>query len=124
MAKPLLEVHEFLWVVTARLVGGTGYQLGVVAVRGRWQSLWAEYRAASHWPQIIAGSVCATYLAMMLWLGGYKYTSASVAAILNETAAIFILILAAMFLKDRLRMMQWAGAVLAMLGVVLVVMPE
>lgn len=124
MAKPLLEVHDFLWVVTARLVGGTGYQLGVVAVRGRWESLWAEYRAASHWPQIIAGSVCATYLAMMLWLGGYKYTSASVAAILNETAAIFILILAALFLHDRLRMMQWAGAVLAMLGVVLVVMPE
>lgn len=62
-----------------------------------------------------------TYISMLLWLAGYKYTSASVAAVLNETAAVFILVLAAIFLRDRLKPVQLAGAGLAVSGVLLVV---
>lgn len=62
-----------------------------------------------------------TYISMLLWLAGYKYTSASVASVLNEMAAVFILILAAIFLHDRLKRAQLAGAALAISGVLLVV---
>lgn len=121
IAKPLLEHYDFLWVVSVRLAGGVIGMLVVVAVRRNAADLWRAYRGVRHWPAILIGSVMGTYVAMLLWLAGYKYTLASVAAVLNETAAVFILILAAIFLKDRLRGVQLLGSAVAAGGVALVV---
>jgi len=121
IAKPLLEQHAFLWVVTLRIVGGLLGMGLYLAWQNEWRALWQAYRGVRHWPHILAGTVTGAYLSMMLWLAGYKYTQASIAAILNEMAAVFILILAAIFLQDRLRPRQWAGSAAAAAGVVLVV---
>ena len=122
MAKPMLALHDFLWVVWLRVVAGVAGLLVVVAIRRNAGALRSEYRAVRHWPQVIAGSVAGTYLSMMLWLAGYKYTSASVAAVLNETAAVFIVLLAVLFLHEKVGRRQIAGIVLAMLGVSLMVL--
>ena len=122
MAKPMLALHAFLWVVWLRVLAGVAGLLVVVAIRRNAGALLAEYRAVRHWPQVIAGSVAGTYLSMMLWLAGYKYTSASVAAVLNETAAVFIVLLAVLFLHEQVGGRQIAGIVLAMLGVSLMVL--
>lgn len=124
IAKPLLQTYDFLWVVSVRLAGGVIGMLVVVAVRRNAGTLWRAYRHVRHWPSILIGSVMGTYVAMLLWLAGYKYTLASVAAVLNETAAVFILILAAIFLKDRLRGVQLLGTAVAAGGVALVVWPS
>lgn len=122
MAKPMLALHAFLWVVWLRVVAGVAGLLLVVAIRRNAAVLLAEYRAVRHWPQVIAGSVAGTYLSMMLWLAGYKYTTASVAAVLNETAAVFIVLLAVLFLHEQVGRRQLAGVALAMLGVSLMVL--
>ena len=122
MAKPMLALHAFLWVVWLRVVAGVAGLLLVVAIRRNAAVLLAEYRAVRHWPQVIAGSVAGTYLSMMLWLAGYKYTTASVAAVLNETAAVFIVLLAVLFLHEKVGRRQLAGVALAMLGVSLMVL--
>lgn len=122
MAKPQLAQHALLWVVWLRVVAGVAGLLAMVAVRRNAAALRAEYRAVRHWPQIIAGSVAGTYLSMMLWLAGYKYTSASVAAVLNETAALFIVLFAVLFLRERVGPRQLAGVAVAMLGVGLMVL--
>ena len=54
---------------------------------------------------------------MLFWLGGYKYTSASVAAILNETTSIFIVVLAAIFLHEALTRRKLLGVALTISGV-------
>jgi len=121
LAKPMLERHDFLWVVTLRIVGGVGGMLAVVAWQRNAAQLLAAYRAVRHWPQVIIGALVGTYISMMLWLAGYKYTTASIAAVLNELAAIFILALAVLFLRERVSLRQQAGVVLAVGGVFLVV---
>jgi uncharacterized membrane protein len=121
IAKPLLEQYDFLWIVTLRIVGGTLGLLLFLAVRRDTLRHWRAFAGARHWPHVIAGSVMGTYVSMMLWLAGYKYTKASIAAVLNETAALFILALAAIFLKDRLKPVQLTGSIVAVLGVWLVV---
>ena len=83
--------------------------------------MWGAFAGVRHWPHVIAGSVLGTYLSMMLWLAGYKYTKASIASVLNEMAAVFILALAAIFLHDRLKPAQLAGSAVAIAGVLLVV---
>jgi drug/metabolite transporter (DMT)-like permease len=122
LAKPLLERYDFLWIVTLRIVGGT---LGLVlftVLRRNGSAVWAAFSRVRHWPAVVAGSVIGTYISMMLWLAGYKYTRASIAAVLNETAAVFILVLAAIFLRDRLKPLQLAGSIAAIAGVFLVVL--
>lgn len=122
LSKPMLEAHDFLWVVWLRVLAGVGGLLVVVVWQGRVPALLAEYRAARHWPQIVTGAVAGTYLSMLLWLAGYKYTAASVSAVLNETAAVFIVLFAVLFLRERVSPRQVGGIVLAMLGVVLMVL--
>jgi drug/metabolite transporter (DMT)-like permease len=63
------------------------------------------------------GAFIGQFLAMILWLAGYKFTSASVAAILNETASVFILLLAAIWLKEPLTRRALAGVGLTLAGV-------
>ena len=56
---------------------------------------------------------------MVLWLGGYKYAPASVAAVLNETASIFIVLLAWLWLREPLGRRGAIGVTLTLGGVVL-----
>lgn len=122
MAKPLLERYDFLSIVTLRLVGGVLGMLIFMPSARDLPRIRAAFAGVRHWPHVIAGSVVGTYISMLLWLAGYKYTQASVAAVLNEMAAIFILALAALFLGDRLRPVQLAGSAVAVAGVLLVVL--
>lgn len=121
IAKPLLEQYDFLWIVSWRLVGGTLGLLMFVALRRETALAWAAFGAVRHWPHVIAGSVAGAYFSMILWLAGYKYTQASIASVLNEMAAVFIIALAAVFLRERLKPVQLAGSLVAVAGVVLVV---
>lgn len=122
MAKPLLERYDFVWVVFLRIVGGSAGMLALAVWRRQIATLLAEYRAVSHWPQVLIGSLLGTYFSMLLWLAGYKYTKASIAAVLNELAAVFILLLAVIFLREKVGTRQVAGVALALAGVVLVVL--
>jgi len=122
IAKPLLAMHDFLWVVWLRVIGGLLGMALVIAWRGNAAALAAEFRAVRRWRPVIAGSLAGTYFSMLLWLAGYKYTAASVSAVLNETAALFIVLFAVLFLRERVGPRQLAGIALAMLGVLLMVL--
>ena len=122
MAKPLLERYDFFWIVMLRIAGGLLGMLPVIAWQRSGPALVSALRGVRHWPQIIGGSVIGEYLSMMLWLAGYKYTQASIAAVLNELAAVFIIALAALVLKEQVSRRQIAGSALAVGGVILVVL--
>ncbi len=121
IAKPMLEQHSFLWVVTLRVAAGFLGMLAIALARRQIPALWRAYRGVTHWPAIVAGGIVGTYLSMMMWLAGYKYTQASIAAVLNELAAVFILPLAVIFLRESVHARQAFGVMLALAGVVLVV---
>ena len=119
MVKPVLETAPFLWVVQIRLVAAVIMMLIWARLRSGLRSLVREYRAEHHWPIAIIGSVLGGYLALVMWLAGYKYAPASVASVLNETASIFILILAWLFLDERMDLRKAACVLLSFIGVVL-----
>lgn len=121
MTKPLLETEPFLWVVEIRVVGGVAGMLLMGLVQGRLRAVAAEYRAARDWGMTTLAAFVGTYVAMLLWLAGYKYADASIAAVLNETSAVFAIVLAAVFLRERLNRRQWLGSAVAVAGVALVV---
>lgn len=121
LAKPALETQDFLWVVTLRVAAGVTLMLAIATLRREWASLIAACRAVRHWPAVISGSLMGSYVALLFWLAGYKYAEASIAAVINELAAIFIVGLAAWLLRERVTARQIAGGALALAGVLLVV---
>ncbi|GAB4197209.1 MAG: DMT family transporter [Wenzhouxiangellaceae bacterium] len=119
MVKEVLEVHEFFWTITLRLAGGLAGMVLVTTWRRRWTVTMNAYRTPQHWLGLFAASVLGTYVSMILWLAGYRYTLASIAAVLNETAALFIVLFAWLILKETLNPRKITGLVVAFLGVLI-----
>ncbi len=123
MVKRPLEQYEFLWIVQLRLIGGVIGLLFVMVLRRRSKQLLAELREPHHWPRIIIASILGSYISLMLWMAGYKYTLASIASVLNETASLFIVLLAWLMLGEPLTKRKLAGVLLSFCGVCLL-LPE
>ncbi len=117
MVKRVLEGQPLLWVVTLRLLGGA---IGLAtAFFWRRERLLPSDPALPplRWRILIAGALLGQYVSMLLWLAGYKYTQASVAAILNETSSVFIVILAWLFLREGLSIRKLVGVACTLSGV-------
>src|SRR5215831_7403474 len=118
VAKPALNHTPLLWAIESRYLGGL---VGVLAFRpflkgkvGKIPQL-----APNEWFAVF-GSAFAAYLQMILWLGGMKYAQASIAAVLNQTATIFTIALAAVILHEPITRVRIGAAALTMTDVVLI----
>jgi len=69
---------------------------------------------------LLSGSFFGTYLSVILWLAGYKYTLAGRAAIYNQLSTIFISIMAVVILKEKITAKKKAGIFLSFLGAIIV----
>jgi drug/metabolite transporter (DMT)-like permease len=117
MVKRVLEDQPLLWVVTLRLFGGA-IGLSTVFFWRRETLLPSDPSLPPlRWRILITGALLGQYVSMMLWLAGYKYTQASVAAILNETSSIFIVLLAWLFLREGLGVRKLVGVACTISGV-------
>lgn len=116
LVKRVLEAQPLLWVTGWRMVGAIAGMAVIAWLRGEGRLLHPG-GARIPWARLALAAFIGQFLAMVLWLAGYKYTLASVAAILNETASVFILVLAAIWLKEPLTRRAIAGVVLTLAGV-------
>ena len=122
MIKRILETEPFWWVVLLRVAGAVaGLLLVRMLMRRRLVVGDAPAPAPVPWIILLVAAFVGQFLSMAMWLGGYKYTDASTASILNETASIFIVLLAAIFLGERMTVRKIAGVVTTMAGVVVMV---
>jgi len=124
IAKPVLEINNFplIWGATLRLLMGTVALALLTLASPERRAHWAVFRPAAVWRTAIPASVLGTYLAMVFWIAGFKFTQASVAGILNQTSVVFSILLAAMFLKEPLNTRKITAVVLALAGVGLVML--
>jgi drug/metabolite transporter (DMT)-like permease len=116
MVKRTLETQPLLWVTLLRLAGAVAGLLLVAALpamRRRMRFVAADVP----WHRLVLAAVIGQGLSMVLWLGGYKYTSASVAAILNECASVFLVVLAALWLREPLGRRAFVGVLLTFSGI-------
>ncbi len=117
-AKPVLTKTEcpLLWATTIRLIAGT-FPLIVFALirkdRARTFRLFVPSRA---WRVAIPGSILGGYMAMLFWVAGFKFASASIAAMINQTSVVFALIFASIFLKEAFTRRKFVAVVFALSG--------
>jgi drug/metabolite transporter (DMT)-like permease len=121
MVKRTLETQPLLWVTLLRLLGALLGMAAIALSSGQWRRL-GPRGARFDWRLLLLAAFVGQCLAMVLWLAGYKYTQASIAAILNETASIFILLLAWLWLREPIGRRGVLGVTLTLSGVAMMLL--
>jgi drug/metabolite transporter (DMT)-like permease len=120
MIKPALEQTSLLWAIEIRLFGGL-VSLAIVALfhpLGR--KIFSPTFSKSGWGYTVSSSFLGAYLTMIAWLGGMKFTQASIASALNQTSIIFVFIFGTVFLHEPITSQRTLAVTLAVCGVFLI----
>lgn len=119
--KPISHNQPFFWIILIRSFSGfiTMVLYGIILKKSL-SIIHVVKAEGGNW--LILGAFIGQYVSMMVWVAGYKYTSASVASILNETASIFILILSWLLLGEHLTKRKIAGVLITITGVAMVLL--
>jgi len=122
IAKPVLDGRNFplLWAASVRMLAGVTVLIALTFLRRKRRRYWSVFRPGPVWKVSLPASFLGAYLAMILWVAGFKYAKASVAGILNQTSVIFAMILATVILKERLTPRKVVALTVAACGVVVV----
>lgn len=115
LAKPILVKSHLVEVTTLRLLAGVIAQLCYALVLRRWETF-RVFRERQVWRTLAPAAVLGTYVAMLFWLGGFKWTSASVAAVFNQLSSVFTIGLAWLFLGEPLTGRKVTGGLIAVGG--------
>ncbi len=126
MALSIVKVKQYMvpdriiWFTTARLVAGTVALLPVIAWRGEWAATARIFRPSPLWRIAVPASFIGTVLAMGFWVAGLTLLKVSRAAILNQLSTIFIFVLAALILGEKITLRRAAAVALALAGAMIV----
>lgn len=120
LVKPVFTRVPLFTVITIRLLGGT---LMSVATLLYSEEKLAGFNLILKDPKrnmIILASICGTYISMVMWVAGFKYNEASIAAVFNQTTTFFTVILAAFFLNEPLTRRKITATLTATVGVLMI----
>ena len=123
MIKPLLARVSLIRATGVRLVGGAVPLGFVLLAHPRRREILRPLLVPANWKALAPGSILGAYISLIIWLGGMRYTLVSVAAALNQLNTIFIFILAAVFLREKITRSKIAAVVLAFIGAFLASTP-
>jgi len=123
MVKPILGSVSIFWATFVRIAGGAVALAVLVPFLRNRRAILAPVFERRNWKALVPAAFFGSYLSLILWMGGMKYAKASVAAVLNQLNTIFIVIIAAIFLKERLTGWKILAVVLAFAGAYLASMP-
>ena len=122
LAKPVVERGHLVEVSLVRLVAGAASQLAWVAVFPAQRGALAVLKPGPAWRRLGPAAFLSAYLSMLLWLGGFKWTTASRASVLNQMTTVLTIVLARIFLGETLTLRRAAGAVVAVAGALVILL--
>jgi drug/metabolite transporter (DMT)-like permease len=122
IAKPVLNRSPVIWAAAMRQIGCLAAMLLIALISPRRKEILSVFRPSGSWRFSLPGTVLGSFLALIMWIGGMKYAKASIAAILNQTTTIYILIFASLFLGETFTRRKAVAAALAVGGIVMVIL--
>jgi drug/metabolite transporter (DMT)-like permease len=75
----------------------------------------------NNWKNLAPASFLGTYLSLLFWIGGIKYAFASITAALSQLSTIFVFVLAALFLQEKITRTRIIAVLMAFLGAFLAI---
>lgn len=121
--KNVLNNAPLIWASGVRLLFGTLGLIPIIFLNSiRRKRFISNLNQAETWKIAVPAAISGSFLAMICWVGGLKYTHVSIAGMLNQLSTIFIFILAVLFLKERISWKRLLAIILAFMGAVLVIL--
>lgn len=120
IAKPVLDHSPVVWATTVRQIGCLGVMAPTALFLPRRREILRVFRPSRGWRFSLPGAFLGSYLALVLWVASMKYTKVGIAAILCQSSAIYVLVLAAIFLNEPFTRRKAVASVVAVIGIVFV----
>jgi drug/metabolite transporter (DMT)-like permease len=117
MIKPVFADVPLFWIITIRLGAAVVSSVLMFLFVGEKIDAIRRVIYSPRRGMLLLACFLSTYVSMILWVAGYKFNDAGTTAILNQMSTIFTVVLAALFLKERLTATKLTGTALAMAGV-------
>ncbi|MDD8021014.1 MAG: DMT family transporter [Acidobacteriota bacterium] len=118
--KPALSDVPVLWATGIRLAGGT-LPLMILPFIPRCRNMFTPLLKLASWKNLAPASFLGTYLSLLFWIGGIKYAFASITAALSQLSTIFVFVLAALFLKEKVTRAKIIAVITAFVGAFLAI---
>jgi len=118
--KPLLGKTSIMWATLIRTTGGVLFTGAALKAHPKCRSILTGILSRRNWKTMLPASILGGYLSHIAWMGGMKFTQASVASALNQMHTIFIFALGVIFLKEGVSLKKTIALLIAVVGVLLV----
>ena len=123
LIKPILAESPLLWATFFRIVGGLVGLVPLFLFHPKGRTIIKSLAPSPTWRSMVPAAFLGSYLGLVLWMGGLKYALVSINAPLNQLNTIFVFILAAIFLNERITVWRVLAVVLAFAGAFLASFP-
>lgn len=120
LAKPVIMRSPILWATTMRQVGALAAMVPAALVLPGRRALFSHFLPSRSWVHSVPATMLGSYLALIFWIAGMKYSLAGAAAILNQTSSVYILIFASIFLGEPFTVRKALATALAIAGIAMV----
>jgi len=120
LVKPILPGYPLAWVSLVRMVGGLAALIVLLPFHPDRKTVYDAFRPQPGWKWMLLATIFGSYLSLITWLAGFKYSQAGIAALLNQTSTVLIVLLAAVVLKEPLTKVKLIAVGLAFVGAALV----
>ena len=118
--KPIMKNNSVIYVALYRFSIGFIFGILINILKSGTKQVIQKFKQGLTNQYVILGAFLGTYLSVIFWLAGYKYTLAGRAAIYNQLSTVFIIILARVFLKEPMTSKKIIGVSLAIFGAMIV----
>ena len=118
--KPIMKNNSVVYVALYRFSVGFFFGILINLLKGGIKPVVQKFKQGLTNRYVVLGAILGTYLSVIFWLAGYKYTLAGRAAIYNQLSTVFIIILARIFLKEPMTSKKIIGVSLAIFGAIVV----
>jgi drug/metabolite transporter (DMT)-like permease len=120
LVKPLLPEYPLAWVSTVRMAGGLVVLTLLLPFYPDRKSVYVVFRPQPGSKWMLLGTFFGSYLSLMCWLAGFKFAKAAIAAPLNQTSTVLVVLFAALFLQEPLTKVKLVAVALAFCGAAIV----
>lgn len=122
LMKPVLKKAPLFWATEIRTLGALVALTGIVSFNGQRKQIFSSLLDRKNLRFALPGSFLGTFLSMTMWVAAFRMTDVASAAVLNQTSTVFIVILAALWLKEPFTRRRLLATLLAAAGSLLVML--
>ena len=103
------------------VAGGIAVLIPLLVLHPDRKSVYAILRPQPAWKWMFWGTFFGSYLSLVCWLAGFKYSQAGIVALLNQTSTVLIVMLASFFLNEPMTRLKVLAVAMACVGAAIVI---